>query len=112
MFARRGKKIAITYCVEIIAGLNCKHRSKPSEAALFFGFADALRREMESPIESFNADRLQADIKTAENAMTPEAFQASWNAGSSLDVDEFLVLVKDLALSDDDLSPSGDALSV
>lgn len=104
MFARRGKKIAITYCVEIIAGLNCKHRSKPAEAALFFGFADALRTELESPIESFNAARLQADIEATENAMAPDAFQASWNAGASLDIDEFLVLIKDLEVTGDDRS--------
>jgi predicted ATPase len=99
LFAHRGKKVAIAYCAEIIAGLSSKHRDKPSDAALFLGFAEALRKEIESPIESFNAERLQADIKATENAMTPETFQASWNAGTSLDIDEFLVLIKDLELS-------------
>jgi predicted ATPase len=101
LFARRGKKVAIAYCAEIIAGLSVKHRAKPSEAALFFGFADALRKEIESPIESFNAERLQSDIDATESAMTPETFLASWSAGTSLDIDEFLVLIKDLELSDD-----------
>jgi tetratricopeptide (TPR) repeat protein len=99
LFAHRGKKVAIAYCAEIIAGLSSKHRDKPYDAALFFGFAEALRKEIDSPIEPFNAERLQADIKATENAMTPETFQASWNAGASLDIDEFLVLIKDLELS-------------
>ena len=66
---------------------------------MFFGFADALREEIESPIESFNAERLQADIEATEKAMTSDTFQGSWNAGASLDIDEFLTLIKDLELS-------------
>lgn len=99
LFAQRGKKVAIAYCAEVIAGLSTKHRDKPSDAAMFFGFADALREEIESPIESFNAERLQADIEATENAMTSDTFQGSWNAGASLDIDEFLTLIKDLELS-------------
>jgi non-specific serine/threonine protein kinase len=99
LFAHRGKKVAIAYCAEIIAGLSSKHRDKPSDAALFFGFAEALRKEIESPIEPFNADRLEADIETTQNLMEPETFRASWDAGTSLDIDEFLLLIKDLDLS-------------
>ena len=99
LFARRGKKVAIAYCAEIIAGLSCKHRDKPSDAAIYFGFANALREEVESPIEPFNAERLKADIEATESAMTPETFRESWSAGASLDVDEFLTLVKDLEFS-------------
>ncbi len=33
------------------------------------------------------------------SAMTPETFSESRDAGASLDVDEFLVLIKDLELS-------------
>jgi len=100
LFAHRGKKVAIAYCAEIIAGLSSKHRDKPHDAALFFGFAEALREEIESPIEPFNTERLQADIKATENAMTPETFKASWDTGASLDIEEFLVLIKDLELSE------------
>ena len=100
LYAHRGKKVAIAYCAEIIAGLSSKHRDKPSDAAMFFGFADALRKEIESPIESFNAERLQADIKVTESAMTPDTFKGSWDAGASLDIDEFLTLIKDLELSE------------
>jgi tetratricopeptide (TPR) repeat protein len=100
LYAHRGKKVAIAYCAEIIAGLSSKHRDKPSDAAMFFGFADALRKEIEAPIESFNAERLQADIKVTESAMTPDTFKGSWDAGASLDIDEFLTLIKDLELSD------------
>jgi non-specific serine/threonine protein kinase len=99
LYAQRGKKVAIAYCAEIIAGLSTKHRKRPSDAAMFFGFADALRKEIESPIESFNAERLQADIKVTESAMTPDTFKGSWDAGASLDIDEFLTLIKDLELS-------------
>lgn len=99
MFAQRGKKVAIAYCAEIIAGLSCKHRDKPSDAALMFGFADALREEIQSPIESFNAERLQADIQATRDAMTPETFQASWDAGSSLDIEDFLVLIRQMEIS-------------
>ena len=104
LFARRGKKVAIAYCAEIIAGISTKHRDKPSDAALFFGFADALRKETESPIEPFNAERLQKDIQATESAMTPDTFQASWSAGTSLDIDEFLVLIRDLELSGDQVT--------
>jgi len=99
LFARRGKKVAIAYCAEIIAGISTRHRDKPSDAAIFFGFADALRKEIESPIESFNAERLKADISATEAAMTLESFRGSWDAGASLDIDEFLTLIKDLELS-------------
>jgi len=101
LFAHRGKKVAIAYCAEIIAGLSTKYRAKPSDAALFLGFAEALRDEIESPIEPFNAARLQADISATEAAMTAETFRASWSAGASLDIDEFLVLIRDLELSDE-----------
>ncbi|MEE4143761.1 MAG: tetratricopeptide repeat protein [Halieaceae bacterium] len=100
LYAHRGKKVAIAYCAEIIAGLSTKHRDKPSDAAMFFGFADALRKEIESPIESFNAQRLQADIEATRSAMTPDTFKGSWDAGASLDIDEFLTLIRDLELSD------------
>jgi tetratricopeptide (TPR) repeat protein len=99
LFASRGKKVAIAYCAEIIAGISVKHRNKPSDAAIFFGFANALREEIESPIESFNAERLEADKAAAKAAMPEDTFEVSWNAGASLDVDEFLTLVKDLELS-------------
>ena len=99
LFAHRGKKVAIAYCAEIIAGLSSKHLDKPSDAALFFGFAQALREDIESPIESFNAERLRADITATRSAMTPETFQASWDAGESLEIDEFLIVIKDLQLS-------------
>lgn len=100
LFAKRGKKVAVAYCAEIIAGLNIKHREKASDAALMFGFAHALREETESPIEPFNAQRLEDDIAATRSAMLNEAFQASWNAGASLDIDEFLALVRDLEASD------------
>ncbi|KAA1190089.1 tetratricopeptide repeat protein [Pseudohalioglobus sediminis] len=99
LFAHRGKKVAIAYCAEIIAGLSCKHRKKYSDAALFFGFAEALRAETESPIESFNAERLEADIRLTRKAMNEETFRASWDAGASLEVDEFLLLIRDIELS-------------
>jgi non-specific serine/threonine protein kinase len=99
LFARRGKKVAIAYCAEIIAGLSARHRNKPSDAAIFFGFASALREEINSPIEPFNAERLQADMAVAEAAMTPETYRGSWQAGASLDVDEFLIQLKDMDLS-------------
>lgn len=111
LFARRGKKVAIAYCAEIIAGISTKHRDKPSDAALFFGFADALRKETESPIEPFNAERLQSDIRLTEAAMTQETFHASWSAGSSLDIDEFLLLMRDLELSDDRNQPGATGLA-
>lgn len=102
LFANRGKKVAIAYCAEVIAGLSVKHRDKPSDAALLFGFAHALREEIESPIEPFNAQRLEADIEATRRAMFSEAFEASWNAGASLDIDEFLALIRDLEVSDSD----------
>ena len=106
LFARRGKKVAIAYCAEVIAGLSSKHRNKPSDAALFLGFADALRKETESPIEPFNAGRLQEDIEFTQRAMTPATFQASWNAGASLEIDEFLLLVKDIEQSNAEIAPA------
>lgn len=100
LFARRGKKVAIAYCAEVIAGLSARHRNKPSDAAIFFGFASALREEIDSPIEPFNAGRLEADKALAEAAMTPETYRVSWEAGASLDVAEFLTQIKDMKLSE------------
>ena len=101
LYANRGKKVAIAYCAEVIAGLSIRHLHKPSDAALLLGFADALREETESPIEPFNADRLQSDIAATRDAMFPEAFRASWDAGASLDIDELLAVIRDLELSDE-----------
>jgi predicted ATPase len=89
LFLERGKKVAIAYCVEEMAGLSINHLNRPTHAALLFGFADALRTEIGSPIETFNEKRRAQDLQKIRDALNEEAFLSSWQSGATMQMEEF-----------------------
>ena len=93
LFADRGKKVAIAYCAEVLAGLDVKHRNNAADAALLFGFAAHLREQIAAPIEPFNAERLDADMAAARAALSEEAYSSAWRTGATLSVADVLSLI-------------------
>lgn len=89
LFHARGKKVAIAYCTELLAGLSVK-QGRADQGAMLFGFAEQLRVDIAAPIEPYNESRLNADLDATRAALTEEGFQTSWKTGAGLYVDEFL----------------------
>lgn len=90
LFFGRGKKVAVAYCAEVLAGLSLRHFDDPAHAALLFGFAAHLRDEIATPIEPFNEQRLRDDIEAAQAALDESAFQAAWRAGQALHIEDLM----------------------
>ena len=90
LFYQRGKRVAIAYCVELIAALRARTEARYGHAAMLFGFANKLREEIHSPIEPFNEARLAQDIAFVKDALDPQSFDTSWQAGADLYLEEFL----------------------
>jgi hypothetical protein len=90
LFFERGKKIAIAYCAEVLAGLSVKSLNQPGHAALLFGFTASLREQTNTPIESFNEARLNEDIESTKAALSEQEFSTQWQTGSGLHLEDFL----------------------
>ena len=52
-------KEAIARCAEVLAGLEIRSKGNPSEAAFLFGAAEAIRQEIEVPVEPFNLVQME-----------------------------------------------------
>ncbi len=87
LYGSLGFKVAIAYCMEVLAGMDCKHMDRPERAATLFGAADILRQEIDAPIEAFNADRLNQDIETTRTALGEHKFADAWQQGRNLGAD-------------------------
>ena len=72
-----------------MAGLSINHLQKPTHAALLLGFADALRTETGSPIETFNEKRRAQDLQKIRDILNEEAFLSSWHSGATMQMKEF-----------------------
>ncbi|MGK0222501.1 MAG: putative ATPase, partial [Limisphaerales bacterium] len=90
LFFERGKKVAIAYCAEVLAGLSAKSLNQPGHAALLFGFTASLREQTNTPIESFNEARLNEDIAATKAALGEQEFGTQWQTGNGLHLEDFL----------------------
>ncbi len=64
--------------------------SHSSEAAFLFGVAEAIREELEAPVESFNTERIEDDKRRTREAMDEDDSLAAWEAGRQLGIDGVL----------------------
>ena len=94
LFYARGKKVAVAYCTELIAGLS-RMEGRPEQAALLLGFADQLRLEIASPIEPYNEERLNSELAKTREEISEESFNTSWETGHELHIDDFLAYASD-----------------
>lgn len=99
LFYERGKKVAIAYCAEVLAGLSARHLSQAAHAALLFGFTDSLRTEINTPIEPFNEQRLRDDIEFTRSVLSESEFKNQWEIGAGLHLEDFLSYIQQGELS-------------
>ncbi|NJN52565.1 MAG: tetratricopeptide repeat protein [Gammaproteobacteria bacterium] len=95
MYRELGLKIAIAYCLEVLAGIELE-RDRCERAPELLGAAEALREEINAPVEPFNRERLERDIARARAARGTD-FAAAWQRGRELEAHEAVAL----ALRDD-----------
>ena len=79
-------KLAIAYSLEVLAGLETR-LGEAEEGAVLFGAADALREEIAAPIESFNEERLNAEVQSTRMALG-DRFDDAWNRGRRMTSEE------------------------
>lgn len=82
-----GVRNAVAYCLEMLAGLDAdgdRHR----EAASLFGAVDKLREILDAPVESFNRERYQGDLKRVRENLGEAEFEAVWNEGRDMRLEE------------------------
>jgi tetratricopeptide (TPR) repeat protein len=89
LYGKLGLKLAIAYCIEILAGLETQ-RGRPSKAAMLFGTADFIREELDAPIEKYNQQRMGNDLQLTRNAMADEEFETNWHFGRGLNIESVL----------------------
>ena len=83
-------KAAIARCAEVIAGLEIRVKDRPWEAAFLFGAAEAIREEIDVPVEAFNRERVKDDMQQTRKAIDHDDYLVAWDAGRGLEVDGVL----------------------
>lgn len=92
-YADLGLLNAIAYCFELFAPLTTSFNA--GVGAELMGAAAKLRDTLNTPIESFNADRLEKDRQLLADALGPGSYQKRFDGGYGLSLDDAL----DLAIS-------------
>jgi predicted ATPase/class 3 adenylate cyclase len=82
-----GLKIAIAYCLEVLAALTL---SEPELAARMFGNAEQIREDISAPVETWNQERYERDVQTLRELLGEETLSIQWAAGRSLPLDGIL----------------------
>jgi hypothetical protein len=82
-FQQMQMDIAIAYCLEVIAGLDAVE-GEPQRAAKLFGAAEYLREEIGTPVESYNLERVDRDLKSVSAALGEAEFETQRKAGREL----------------------------
>ena len=100
MYAELGLLNAIAYNLEVLAGLLVSDQA--DRAAFFMGAADRL---INTPIESFNAQRLADDTAAIERALGAEVFAREWQAGAATPFADAVRLAVDSLRGDGSASP-------
>jgi tetratricopeptide (TPR) repeat protein len=80
LYHQTGMKMALAYVMEILAGLE-SHLGRTRAAALLFGAADAIRTQIDSPIEPFNKDRYDRDLDTTREQLGRAQFDELFREG-------------------------------
>ena len=82
MYAELGLLNAIAYNLEVLAGLLAETHA--AQAAGFMGAAHRLRVMINTPIESFNEQRLRQDEQTLRTALGEQDYQRLWEQGAAV----------------------------
>lgn len=90
IYRELGLKIAIAYCLEVLAGIGLD-REGTTRAPELLAAAEALREEIAAPVEPFNKERLERDIARAA-ATCGNDFKPAWQRGRELDTDAAVAL--------------------
>ncbi|MFT4853856.1 MAG: putative ATPase [Bacteroidia bacterium] len=77
-------KLAVARCAEMLAGLEVRINNRPEEASFLFGAAQAIREDLDVPVERYNMPRFTADVELTLAAVDQQEPLASWNAGRAL----------------------------
>ncbi len=76
-----GHKEGAARCAEVVAGFEVRHKQRPYEAAFLFGAAEAIREEIDEPVESFNLEAMTADIAHTRSGLDEDTCRDAWNSG-------------------------------
>jgi hypothetical protein len=60
----------------------------PIQAARLFGAAHAIRRESDLVVEDHRKIGYERDLMLARSQLSPEHWQAAWDAGMAMSLDE------------------------
>ena len=83
LYGELSHRLAVAYCLEVLAGLETR-LGNPADGALLFGAAEALREELDAPIESFNEARLTKDVQATRDAAGDATFEAKRSEGRQM----------------------------
>ncbi|MEM7218447.1 MAG: tetratricopeptide repeat protein [Pseudomonadota bacterium] len=84
LYAELDTQIAIAYCLEILANLLLTRDGAPLAAHLIGGAA-RIRERLETPVESFNQERFEADVARARAELGDDGFEREYGAGYAED---------------------------
>ncbi|MEM6708986.1 MAG: tetratricopeptide repeat protein [Pseudomonadota bacterium] len=79
---------AIAFTLEVLAGLSVDEH--PATGVVLLGAASGLRVRLNTPIESFNAERLARDEARLRTALGPAEFDRHWSLSQELSLTEVL----------------------
>jgi hypothetical protein len=82
-----GARPAAAHDLECIAFIACE-RSQPVLAVRLLAAADSVRAATDAPMASFERDEYDRVLASLRAELTPEAFAAAWDEGSSMTKDE------------------------
>jgi predicted ATPase len=88
-------KVAVARCAEMIAGLEVRINKRPEEASFLFGAAQAIREDVDIPLEPHNLSRFTSDVEQTLESVDQQEPQTSWNAGRALGFEGILRHVQD-----------------
>lgn len=87
VYANLKHSLAIAYCLEVLASIS-NEEGDAETGAMLLGHANALRENIDAPMESFNLERYQRDLAAITTALGRKAFDHHWHLGSVTPTEE------------------------
>jgi len=78
---------AIALSLEAFAGLTAKE-SRPEQAALLWGAAEALREEIEAPLPPNERERYHHEVAVVRQVLGAEKFSTAWAQGRAMTMEQ------------------------
>jgi hypothetical protein len=76
-----------------LMGSVLKGKGRVIDAATAFGAAEALRELLGAPVPPAEIDMYDRRVAEVQGDLAPETFQAAWDAGRALDLEDAVELV-------------------